>query len=269
MRENRLKRVLAAGEVPVGHMVVEFWTRGLAKMLDSVNLDFVIFDMEHTGATTADLADQLAWCKATSMTAIVRPPALDYEYISRAMDAGAHGVMVPRIRTVAEVERVVEAVKYPPEGRRGISFRLAHDDFEDGDGSRKMADANRESIVIVQIETVEALETIDEIAAVPGVDVLWPGQYDLTASMGILGQFGHPRLEDGIERVIAAADRAGKTAGIQPTSVDQAIDWVRQGFRCISYSEDMLVYLDACIDQIGQLRRRVAELDSKAEVEVR
>jgi 2-dehydro-3-deoxyglucarate aldolase/4-hydroxy-2-oxoheptanedioate aldolase len=268
MRENRLKRILATGQVPVGHMVVEFWTRGLAKMLDSVNLDFVIFDMEHTGATTADLADQLAWCKATSMTAIVRPPALDYEYISRAMDAGAHGVMVPRIRTVDEVERVVQAVKYPPEGRRGISFRLAHDDFRDGDGTQKMEEANRESIVIVQIETVEALDAIEEIAAVPGVDVVWPGQYDLTASMGILGQFDHPRLQEGIERVVAAAQAAGKTAGIQPTSVDQAIDWVQQGFRCISYSEDMLVYLDACIEQIGELRRRVSVIDSVKEAQL-
>lgn len=257
MKENRLNTMLAAGQIPVGHMVVEFWVRGLAKMLESANFDFVIFDMEHSNGTSGDLADQLAWMKGTSLTTIVRPPAIDYEYISRAMDGGAHGVMVPRIKTVDEVKAVVEAVKYPPKGGRGISFRLAHDDFLDGPGQEKMDTANEESLVIVQIETVEALERIDEIVAVPGVDIVWPGQYDLTASMGILGQFDHPRLQDAVKRVVKAAEDGGKTAGIQPTSVDQAIDWIGQGFRCISYSEDMLVYLDACIDQVSDLRQRV------------
>jgi 2-dehydro-3-deoxyglucarate aldolase/4-hydroxy-2-oxoheptanedioate aldolase len=254
MKPNRVKEKLRRGDVPVGHMVVEFWVRGIAKQLEAIGFDFVIYDMEHSGYTIGDLADQLAWLKATPLTPIVRPPASDYHHISRALDAGVQGIMVPRVETVEEVRNIVAAAKYPPEGQRGISFTIAHDDFLGGDGLDKMRSANDETLVIVQIENVSAVEHIDEFLAVPGVDIAWVGQYDLTASMGITAQFDHPRLQDAMSRVVDACRRAGKVAGIQPTSVDQALSWAAQGFGCISYSEDMLVYLDACSKNLAQIR---------------
>jgi 2-dehydro-3-deoxyglucarate aldolase/4-hydroxy-2-oxoheptanedioate aldolase len=265
MRRNHVKEMLADGQIPVGHMVVEFWTRGLAKLLEAAGFDFVIFDMEHSGASHTDLADQLAWAKATSLTAFVRPPATHYEYISRIMDAGAHGVLLPRVRDADEVKRVLHAVKYPPDGGRGISFGIAHDDYLSGDGSETIRTANADSMVIVQIETVTALAEIDEIMSLDGVDMAWPGQYDLSAAMGILGEFNHPRLSEAISAVVAACERAGKPAGIQPTSVDQAANWLADGFRCISFSEDVLVYRNACAEAVGAVRSLAGSARARAE----
>jgi 2-dehydro-3-deoxyglucarate aldolase/4-hydroxy-2-oxoheptanedioate aldolase len=259
MKPNRVKELLNRGQVPIGHMVVEFWVRGLAKQLEAIGFDFVIYDMEHSGYTIGDLADQLAWIKATPLTPIVRPPASDYHHISRALDAGVQGVMIPRVETLDEVRHVVEAVKYPPEGKRGISFSIAHDDFLGGDGLEKMRSANNETLVIIQIENVSAVEHIDKFLAVPGVDMAWVGQYDLTASMGITAQFDHPRLQEAMTRVVNACRRAGKVAGIQPTSVSQAMTWTEQGFGCISYSEDMLVYMEACGRAVGELRAHLGQ----------
>lgn len=259
MKENVVKRLLTEGQVPIGHMVVEFWTRGIAKLTEAAGFDFVIFDMEHSGASDADLADQLAWMKATRLAAFVRPAATDYQYISRVMDAGASGVMVPRVRDAEEVRRVVEAVKYPPLGRRGISFGIAHDDYRDGDGDEKMRRANEETMIIVQVETVTALDQLEEIMEIEGVDIAWPGQYDLSAAMGILGKFDHPKLAGAIERVLSTCERVGKVAGIQPTSVTQGAQWIAQGFRCISFSEDMLVYRDACAEAVAVMRAHAQE----------
>jgi 2-dehydro-3-deoxyglucarate aldolase/4-hydroxy-2-oxoheptanedioate aldolase len=254
VKRNRIKELVGAGEIPLGHMVVEFWTRGIAKMLEGAGFDFLVFDMEHTGWTTGDLADQMAWMKGTHMTPVVRIPVSEYHHISRSLDVGAQGIMVPRVESADEVRRVVEAVKYPPLGKRGLSFCIAHDDYLLGDVPEMMQRANDETLVIVQIEKVGALDDLEEIAAIPGVDVLWPGQYDLSASMGITGETAHPRIAEAIDRVVAVAQEAGLLAGIQPTSVDQATEWIEKGFNCISYSEDMLVYLDACSRTVGELR---------------
>jgi 2-dehydro-3-deoxyglucarate aldolase/4-hydroxy-2-oxoheptanedioate aldolase len=240
-------------------MVVEFWTRGIAKMLEAAQVDFVIFDMEHTGWTYGDLADQLLWMKATPLTPIVRPATGDYHHISRALDCGAQGVMIPRVENAAEVREIVQAVKYPPQGRRGVSFSIAHDDYKIGDVGETMRSANEETLVIIQIEKVSAVEEIDEILSIPGVDIAWPGQYDLSASMGITGQVTHPDLLAALDRVVAACDEHGKIAGIQPITVEQGVEWRGRGFRCISFSEDMLVYLDALTRNVSTLR---AELNA-------
>ena len=226
-------------------------------MLEAANLDFVIFDMEHTGWTYGDLADQLAWVKSTPLTPIVRTATGQYHDMSRALDCGAQGLMIPRVEGAAEVRKIVQAVKYPPDGRRGVSFCISHDDYKIG---RRRADdefRERRALVIIQIEKVSAVEEINEILSIPGVDIAWPGQYDLSASMGITGQVSHPDLLAALDRVVAACTAHGKTAGIQPITVEQGIEWRGRGFSCISFSEDMLVYLDALTRDVDELRTRL------------
>src|SRR6476646_745466 len=122
MKENRLKRVLREGGIPAGHMIMEFGTRGVAKILEAAGLDFVVIDMEHTGFDAERIADLAAWLKATDIAPFVRVPQGLYHFLARTMDGGALGVMVGNVGTGGQARSIVDAVKYAPLGRRGLGL---------------------------------------------------------------------------------------------------------------------------------------------------
>ncbi len=130
MKSNRLKERLAAGQVPVGHMVLEFGTRGIARILENAGLDFVLVDTEHSAFTTAQIADLMAWFRATTIAPFVRIPQIQYHFIARTLDLGALGIMIPNVKTGAEARAIVEAAKYAPLGKRGVMLNNANTDFQ-------------------------------------------------------------------------------------------------------------------------------------------
>ncbi|MFN2203831.1 MAG: HpcH/HpaI aldolase family protein [Caldilineaceae bacterium] len=254
MKPNRLKQKLAAGEMPVGHMIVEFGTRGIAQIMANAGVDFVVIDTEHTPYTTADLADLFAWFKATPIAPFVRIPEVQYHFISRIMDAGALGVMVPDVASGSEARAVVDAIKYAPLGKRGMMMNYAHTDYAPAEPLEFTAYANENSTVICQIESEEGLANLEEIAATPGVDILWVGHSDMTNSMGISGQFHHPRFLDALQLVVDTAQKHGLAAAIQPGNREQAAEWIELGFGVISYSVDHAVYAAALKQAVVQVR---------------
>jgi len=258
MKENRFRRVLQEGGVPAGHMLMEFGTRGIAKILESAGVDFVVIDMEHTGFDTERVADLVAWFKATDIAPFVRVPQNLYHLIARVMDAGALGVMVANVETGEAAQAAVDAVKYAPLGKRGLGLGTAHNDYVAPNPPEYLDYANRNTTVICQIESETGLANLDAIAATPGVDVLWVGHFDLTQSMGIVGQFSHPRFLEALERVVAAARRHGKLSAIQPGSIEQAEAWWPMGFSFLSWKIDFAVYKAALQREIGELRKLTA-----------
>ena len=176
-------------------MVMEFSTRGIAKIVEGAGVDFVLIDMEHSGFHIGAVNDLLAWFKATPVTPIVRVPAHDYDFIARVMDAGAAGIMAPNVRTPEEARAVNNAMRYAPEGGRGLGLGGSHNDYLPPDPTAYMREANQNNVILAQIESTTALENLDAIAATPGIDVLWIGHFDLTQSMGIVGQFDHPDFQ--------------------------------------------------------------------------
>jgi len=256
MKANRFKEVLAAGKVPVGHMIVEFNVRGIAKMLEGAGVDFVVVDMEHGTFDVREVADLVAWFKATPIAPFVRVPELTCSFIARALDTGALGVMVPNVKTASQAKAVVDAAKYRPVGRRGLTFASAVNDYKDVDACVYMDRANETTTVICQIESGEALEELDGIAATPGVDVLWVGQFDLTTSMGIPGAFGDRRFVEALRRVAAAAKRHRKAAAIQSSSVARLEEWSAMGFNVLSYQDDGSAYLEAMTRGVTEVRAR-------------
>jgi 2-keto-3-deoxy-L-rhamnonate aldolase RhmA len=255
VKPNRLQQVLAEGRVPVGHMVLEFGTRGVAKILEVAGADFVIFDMEHGPFDTAQIADLVAWTKATPVAPFVRIPQVAYHFVARALDAGALGIMVPNVRSADEARAVVDAAKYAPMGRRGVILGGGHGDFRNEEARAFFERSNRGTTIICQIESREGLEQLDAIASVPGVDILWVGQADLTQSLGIPGQFQDQRFLDALARVVEVARAHGLAAGIQPGSMAQAEEWMAIGYNVISYSGDYFVYRDALAQAFAGIRR--------------
>src|SRR5262249_54274393 len=206
---NRVKRTLRAGGVALGTMVMEFSTSGVARLAAGAGCDFVMFDMEHTGWSVETIRTLLATTRAADVVPMVRVPATQYHFLARVLDVGAMGVMVPMVESEQQAREIVHFSKYPPQGRRGTAFGVAHDDYADGDVVAKMLSSNEEVLLIAQIETVAGMEHLERIAAVDGLDVLWVGHFDLTASMGIPAQFDHPRYKEAIARVLDACRRHG------------------------------------------------------------
>jgi 2-keto-3-deoxy-L-rhamnonate aldolase RhmA len=255
MKPNRCKQVLADGRVPVGHMVLEFGTRGMPKLLEAAGLDFVVVDMEHVGFTSADIADMMAWFKATTVAPFVRIPQVQYHFVARTLDVGALGIMVPNVQSAAQARAIVDAAKYTPLGHRGLIIGAAHTDFQSVNSREFMDYSNANTTIICQIESQKGLEDLGGIAATPGVDVLWVGHGDLAKSLGIPAQFHHPRFLDALKLVVDTAGRHGLAAGIQPGSLAQAQEWMEIGFNVISYGGDMRLYLKALTEAVAGVRR--------------
>ncbi len=254
MRTNTIKTLLAAGKVPVGTFIFEFNTSGIARIIAEAGADFVVFDMEHTGWSVETIRTLIATTRSTAVIPLVRVPATYYDFIARTLDMGAMGIMVPMVESAEQARAIAAAAKYPPVGRRGAAFGVSHDDYTGGDIVAKIASANREGLLLAQIETVAGLASVDAIAATPGIDVLWIGQFDLSISMGIPGQFTNPELIAAMDRVIAACKKHGKVAGIMAPDLATARDLMRQGFRMISYSGDLWVFQSALREALDKVR---------------
>jgi 2-dehydro-3-deoxyglucarate aldolase/4-hydroxy-2-oxoheptanedioate aldolase len=254
MKESRFQRVLREGGSPAGHMIMEFGTRGIARILAAADLDFVVIDMEHTGFDADRVADLLSWFQATDITPFVRVPQGLYHFIARTMDAGALGVMVGNVETAVHAQHIVNAVKYAPLGKRGVGLGTAHTDYQQPDAQAYFDFANRNTTVICQIESEQGMANLEAIAATPGVDVLWVGHFDLSQSMGIPAQFHAPRFLNAMGQVVESANRHGKLAAIQPGSLEQAAEWRAMGFHFMSWKTDIALYREALRHEIAGLR---------------
>jgi 2-dehydro-3-deoxyglucarate aldolase/4-hydroxy-2-oxoheptanedioate aldolase len=254
VNENRVKRTLRQGGTALGTMVFEFNTTGMARLTAAAGADFAVVDMEHSGWSMETVRGMIATARAAELPLFVRVPATEYHFLARALDVGAMGLMVPMVETEAQAQRIVAAAKYPPHGRRGAAFGVAHDDYRDGDLLEKMASANAEGLLIAQIETAQGVENVDRIAAVAGIDVLWIGHFDLTNSLGIPGQFTHPEFRRAVDRVLAACARHDRAAGFMVATVDEGRQALAQGFRCLAYWGDLWLYRRALQEGLLALR---------------
>jgi len=246
--------MIGAGGVSLGTMVFEFATPGIGRIAAAAGAEFVVYDMEHTGWSIETIRQLMATTRAADTVPMVRVPATEYHLLARPLDVGAMGLMVPMVESLAQAETIVRSAKYPPQGRRGAAFAVAHDDYLGGDIVEKMTSANDEVMLIAQIETAAGVEAADAIAALDGIDVLWIGHFDLSASLGVPGRFGHPDYLRAVDRVLAACGRHGKTAGIMAADVETARACLAQGFRIIAYSGDLWLYARALKEGLDALQ---------------
>jgi 2-keto-3-deoxy-L-rhamnonate aldolase RhmA len=254
MRVNKAKRALQAGGVALGSMVFEFATTGIARIAAAAGADFLIFDLEHTGWSVETVRQLMATARAADLAPLVRVPATQAHFLSRPLDAGALGLMVPMVESAEQARQIVRAAKYPPEGRRGAAFGIAHDDYVSGDVVEVMRGANAEQLLIAQIETAAGVEQVEAIAAVDGIDVLWIGHFDLTNSLGIPAQFDHPAYRGAVERVLTAAQARSKAAGFMVASPEEGAALIARGFRCLAYWGDLWIYGQALRQGLDRMR---------------
>jgi 2-dehydro-3-deoxyglucarate aldolase/4-hydroxy-2-oxoheptanedioate aldolase len=254
MKLNPVKQQLAQGGIALGTMVFEFASTGIARIAAGAGAEFVIFDLEHTGWSLETVRMLMATAGGTGLVPLVRVPATEYHFMARALDVGAMGLMVPMVESAEQARSIVESAKYPPAGRRGAAFAMAHDDYRGGDLVGSMRSADAEGLLIAQIETAKGVENVEAIGSVAGIDVLWVGQFDLTNSLGVAGELEHPRYHAAVEKVLAACRRHGRAAGFMAGTVEQGRAALAQGFRMVAYSGDIWIYQQALRDGLAGLR---------------
>jgi len=237
-----LKQQLARDGRAFGAAVFEFFAPGIAQIAKSAGAQFVLYDMEHSGAGIETIKAQCSYCRGLDIAPLVRVPATEYDFIANVLDSGAHGVMVPMVDTAEQAAFIAASTHYPPQGRRGAGFGMAHDDYLGGSPLDKIRAAHERTLTIVQIETVKGLENVEAIAATPGVDVLWLGHFDLTNFMGIPGQFQHPDYVAGVKRIAASAARHGKTAAFLAFDNRWSDEYWGYGFRMFAYGLDSALF---------------------------
>src|SRR5215468_7845397 len=227
MARAGLKQMARTSEAKLGHFIVEFATPGIGHILKQAGCDFALFDLEHSGFSFESVKSAARYFEAAELPAIVRVPSKEYHHVARACDMGAEGIMVPMINTAAEAKGVVNCTKYYPHGRRGVALGVAHDAYGQGPVHERLAAANERTTLFCQIETAEAAE---KIADVDGIDCLWIGHFDLSVSLGIPGQFDHPKFLKAVERTIAAAKKHKKALGRLVPTTEVGIELYKQGF---------------------------------------
>ena len=239
MRPNPLKARLANGETAYGTMVFEFLSPGLPQILEGAGAEFVFFDMEHSGFSYAEVKTQLALCRGLDIVPLVRPRATTHEHTAQLLDLGAMGMLFQMVETAEQAEELVRLTTYPPHGQRGAMFGGAHDDYSSQSVPDIIDGAHDRTMVCVLLESAKGVANAEEIMSVPGVDVAHLGHGDLSLSLGVPGDTGHPKMQAGIDAILDACETHNKTAACLAGTVETGIEWASRGFRMISYSYDI------------------------------
>jgi 2-dehydro-3-deoxyglucarate aldolase/4-hydroxy-2-oxoheptanedioate aldolase len=257
VRDNPLKARLGRGETVFGTMAFEFDSPGLARIVKAAGADYIILDMEHSGWSFETVKDQIQFARGAGLVPLVNPPGDDFNLITRSLDLGAQGLLAPVVESKAQAEAIVRATRYPPRGNRGSAFGVAHDDYVVGDARKTMKAANASTLVMVKIETRKGVANVDEIMAVPGIDVAFVGHTDLSVSLGMPLEFERPEFVRARDAILAACQRHGKIAGNLVGSPKWGKAWIRKGFRMIAYMGDIWLLESALRAGIDAMRPAV------------
>jgi 2-dehydro-3-deoxyglucarate aldolase len=250
LKERLARRELTIGSwITIGHTII-------AEIMARAGYDWLTIDMEHSAITLDAAQELIRVIELCGVTPLVRVGENNAYLIKRVMDAGAHGVIVPMVNSRQDAEAAVRAVRYPPEGQRGVGLARAQQYGSDFEGYR--AWNARESIVIVQIEHIRAVDTIAEILSVPGVDGFIIGPYDLSGSLGVPGQFDHPALLAALEKVKMASRQLNALAGFHviPPESRPLEDKIAEGYKFIAHSLDTLLLAENCRRLLQAARSR-------------
>ena len=253
---NPVKQRLRQDLPAVGHWI-SLGSPAVVELLAGAGMDWLMIDTEHSPAGWETVEHMIRAMGGTPVVPLVRVAGNDPVLIKQALDRGALGVLVPLVSTPEQARAAVAAGKYPPEGIRGVAGTRAS--RYGADLPQYFAEWNRRVLIAVQMETVQALENVEAIAAVPGLDVLFIGPNDLSASLGCFRQFDHPAFRAAAEHVLQAARRAGVAAGYMAAGAADVLTRIDQGFRFVALGSDARLLSGAAAAAYAEVRKGLAE----------
>jgi len=249
MATNLLKQKLAAGKWVSGPIVEEIRTGGGVKMLALAGHDFLWWDMEHNFYDWDTILNLVQLTYLNGMTPLVRVTDLSYANVARALDAGAQGIVIPRVDNAEQAEQAVSYAKSPPRGRRGAGG-MARNFYETKSALQSVEEGNAESLVVLQIEHPDAIGELDAICQVDGVDVICVGPQDLSVNMGIHGQFDNPSFQEAIGKINQSCAKHDKPVGMVSRDAASFKIWNDLGCRFLVCNSDLsLIFQQASRDR--------------------
>lgn len=255
--ENRVKRMLKARKKSAGAWA-QLCSPTAAEILCRAGFDWLLIDMEHAPGDMQTLVAQLQAMGSSGVVPLVRAPWNDLVWIKRILDAGAYGVMIPYVNTREQAIAAVQACKYPPVGIRGIAGSPRAAGFG-RDIAGYLKRANDEILVILQVETPQAIQNLEEIGKVPGVDALFIGPMDLAASMGHLGNPAHPEVQAAVAEVEARARALGMPLGTISAGWEQARELYDRGYQLVTLLSDAVLLSKGSADAMVKFREAFPE----------
>ena len=250
-----LRERVLAGECVYGMMIRQARDPGAPSIFAAAGYDFVFIDMEHGNYSMETVADLIRGAKSAAIATVIRVPHLESFFISRVLDAGAEGIMVPMTSTKEQAEKIVRYSKYAPLGQRGFGGQMGHTNYRPVKAVDFMKEANESTLIVAQIETREAIENIDAILDVEGIDVGLIGPNDLSISLGIPDQMSSEILTKAIDKVVESARKKRKASGIHIGNVEAIRKWRAKGMTVLAYSTDIGFMYNASKASLEELKR--------------
>jgi 2-keto-3-deoxy-L-rhamnonate aldolase RhmA len=250
-----LRKRILAGECVYGMMIRQARDPGAPAIFAAAGFDFVFIDMEHGNYSMETVADLIRGAKSAGIATIIRVPHLETHFISRVLDAGAEGIMVPMTSTRQQAEEIVRYSKYTPLGQRGFGNQTGQTDYKPLKTPDFMKEANEHTLIVAQIETREAIENIEAILDVEGIDVGLIGPNDLSISMGIPDQMGSEIITKAIDKVVESAKKKGKASGIHIGNIEALKKWRTKGMTVLAFSTDIGFMYNASKSNLEELKR--------------
>jgi 2-keto-3-deoxy-L-rhamnonate aldolase RhmA len=250
-----LRKKVLAGECVYGTMIRQARDPGAPVIFASVGYDFVLIDMEHGNYNMETVADLIRGAKSAGIAPVIRVPHLETFFISRLLDAGAEGIMVPMTSTREQAGAIVQYSKYTPLGNRGFGTQTGQTDYNPSKAVEFMKEANEHTLIIAQIETKEAIENVDAILGTEGIDVGLIGPNDLSISLGIPDQMSSETLVQAIDKVVESAKKNGKASGIHIGNTELIRKWKSKGMTVLACSTDIGFMYNASKTTLEQMKK--------------
>ena len=254
MRRNTIKEMLKAGQCVYGTALEDCLEPEMPVLLARAGLDFFFVDTEHSPASYAEIQALCRAAHAVDIVPLARVAENRPELITRTLDVGAMGIIVPRVHSADAGRAALEVMKFPPFGHRGFGLRSIITDLQGKSAAEEIELCNRETLAVLMIESKQGLEHVEEIASLPGVDVLFMGPYDLTLSLGIVEQFDNPIFWNAVDRVIAACRVAGIATGIQTSNMSLLREARKRGARFLLYGSDVAILFAGYKQAMSELK---------------
>lgn len=232
-----------------------------SEITSKAGFDFAILDLEHGAGNEKDILGQLQAFDNGTAAAIIRVEGNSHERVHRVLDMGAEGIMFPRIKTAEQAQIAIDALYYAPEGLRGVAKMVRATNYGLNWDSY-YANQKRDILGLIQVETEEILQCVDEVAAIAGVDVLFVGPMDLSMALGVFCQFEHPKFMDAIKKTAKAAREAGKVSGILLTHPEQLITYYQLGYRFFTLGGDLGFINQGALNTVMQLNESIAKSET-------
>jgi len=258
--ENPLKQTLRAGGGVIGTMISHLRLPAVAVMMKNAGWDFVFVDCEHGSFTPESLADFCIAARGVQLPTIVRVPSIhDPQRLYQTLDLGATGLLCPQTETKDEVDAIIQATKYSPMGQRGMSLRNVHTSWGRYRGSELTARLNEETMIVLQIESARAIEQLDQLISVPGVDAAFIGPNDLSQSLGIPGDANHLEVVRYVERALETCQRANVPCGVHTFDVASAKQWIQKGMRFMACGNEVAWLVDSGHKASAEIREALSK----------